>query len=117
MLHNDLPEAMRPHMRRVALSVPLPMGDKVITEVWLRYPTAKYLAENKAVFDENISDAESSLLSVALATGLTRDQAEEIDMDDFSRISEEMADFFEQRASQSKTPVNGDQSSLTAQPS
>lgn len=117
MLHNDLPEAMRPHMRRVALSVPVPMGDKVITEVWLRQPTGRYMSEYAALVAEDAPESDAAAGVISLATGLSMDQVMEMDLNDIAAVSESIADFFEQAASSSKASENGGPSLPTAPPS
>lgn len=107
MSNHKAPEAIRAHMRRVPLSVPILAGGDVISEVYLRKPTARYMMERDALDDGEASPAEVSYTTVCLATGLTRDEVLDIDLDDFTHIMEEVADFFGATASQEKTPDGG----------
>ncbi|MEY4952838.1 MAG: Phage tail assembly chaperone protein or 41 or 14 [Pseudomonadota bacterium] len=117
MANNSVAPEIRAHMRRVPLSIPAMADGKVITEVYIRHPTGKYLQERASLNDESMTDADRVLLTVELATGLTSDEVLDLDMEDIATINDEVADFFESRASQAKTPNDGAASSQTAQPS
>ena len=107
MSNHKAPEAIRAHMRRVPLSVPILAGGEVVSEVYLRKPTARYMMERDALDDNEASPAEVRYTTVCLATGLTRDEVLDIDLDDFAHIMEEVADFFGNTASQGRTPESG----------
>lgn len=92
--HNFAPEEIRGHMRRVRLNIPVQVGDGFISEVYLRRPTARYLAEREAIGDAD-EGVEATYRAVSLATGLTRDEVLEIDLADFQTVTEEIADFFD----------------------
>ncbi len=114
MSHHKAPEAIRAHMRRVGLSIPIEAAGDIVSEVYLRRPTASYLAEAERLDDDVAGPAEAKFLTVSLATGLTMSEVKGIDLEDFARVLDEIADFFDSAASQKTTPGDGGASSLTA---
>lgn len=104
--HNKAPEAIRAHMRRVPLSIPAIAGGEVISEVFLRRPTAAYLQERSVL--DGLDGQEADYMAVALATGLTVDEVKDIDLEDYARISDEVGDFFGNLASAKAAPESGE---------
>lgn len=108
MSNHKAPEAIRAHMRRVALSVPIMAGGEVVQEVFLRKPTARYMSDSETFSNAEASDpVEVQYLTVRLATGLSREEVLDIDLNDFGFILDEVADFFGDTASQEPTPNGG----------
>ena len=108
MSNHKAPEAIRAHMRRVGLSVPIMACGEVVQEVFLRKPTARYLSEHETFSDIGAADQiELKYMMVRLATGLSREEVLDIDMSDFDLILDEVADFFGDTASQEPTPNGG----------
>ncbi|TXH45426.1 MAG: phage tail assembly protein [Desulfurellales bacterium] len=107
MSNHKAPEAIRARMRRVLLSVPILAGGEVVSEVYLRRPTARYMMDRDALDDSTADPAEVRYTTVMLATGLTRDEVLDIDLEDFTHIMDEVADFFGNTASQERTPEGG----------
>ena len=108
MSNHKAPDPIRAHMRRVPLSIPIMAAGDIVSEVYLRRPTARYMSERAALDDGEAADsAEVSYITVMLATGLARDEVMDIDLADFTLIMDQVADFFGDAASSTSTPAGG----------
>lgn len=87
----------------IPLCAPILHDDKEITQVMLRRPKVKDLKRLNAALDGVTDQLDQGIVLAATLTGLPVEVIEELDADDFTTISEVIADFFPQ----AKAPGNG----------
>lgn len=83
-----------PQRRTITLSEPVVSDGKTITEVTIRKPKVKDLKQMQAAMDGIDDKLDQGVAMAASLTGLSIDAVEELDVDDFTTISEVIADFF-----------------------
>jgi hypothetical protein len=86
-----------------ALSDPIEHDGRLITEVQISKPKVKDLKRMNAALDGVTDQLDQGIVLAATLTGLPVEVIEELDADDFTAISEVIADFFPQ----AKAPGNG----------
>lgn len=78
------------------LIVPIEIGgDEPIKQVTIRRPKARQMVEmERAAEDQSLTKMEVTIRTVAAMCGLTQEQAEELDFEDLTALSDMVADFF-----------------------
>ena len=80
----------------ILLAAPLEHDGRKITELQIRKPKVKDLKRMNAALDGVADPLEQGIVMVASLTGLPVEVIEELGADDFTTISEVIADFFPQ---------------------
>ena len=107
MANNSARPEIRAHMKQIALSVPIEAGGDLISELFIRRPTARVLEEFESLQADNDLSASASYRIVSMATGLKVEEVKEIDFVDFEQILSEVTGFFELLAPASPVPDDG----------
>ncbi len=85
-----------PKTKTVSLSVPVTFEGRDICEIRIAKPKVKDLKRMNAALDGVTDQLEQGIVMAAALTGYPVEMIEELDTDDFTALSEVIADFFPQ---------------------
>jgi hypothetical protein len=96
-----------PQHRTIPLSQPVSWDGREIAEVSIRKPKVRDLKAMQSSLDGVTDQLEQGIVMAATLCGLPREVIEDLDTEDFTAISEVIADFFPR----AKARANGEPSS------
>ncbi len=85
-----------PRHKTLQLLFPITIVDREVSEVTITRPKVKDLKAMEAALDGIKDKLDQGIVMVSVLTGLPPEAVEELDADDFTRLSEEVAGFFPQ---------------------
>ena len=83
-----------PNTKTVSLSVPVTFEGREITEIRIAKPKVKDLKRMNAALDGITDRLDQGIVMASALTGYPVEMIEDLDTDDFTEISEMIADFF-----------------------
>jgi hypothetical protein len=96
-----------PKTKTLRLQFPITVEDREVSEVTITRPKVKDLKVMDAALDGINDKLDQGVIMVSVLTGLSHDAVEDLDAEDFTKLSEEVAGFFPQ----AKAPGSGAPSS------
>ncbi len=96
-----------PKTKTLRLQYPVTVEGREVSEVTITRPKVKDLKAMDAALDGIKDKLDQGINMVSVLTGLSLDTVEDLDAEDFTKLSEEVAGFFPQ----AKAPGNGAPSS------
>ena len=85
-----------PKTKTLRLHYPVTVEDRVVSEVTITRPKVKDLKAMDAALDGIKDKLDQGIVMAATLTGLPPEVIEELDAEDFTKLSEEVAGFFPQ---------------------
>jgi hypothetical protein len=85
-----------PRHKTLQLLFPITIVDREVSEVTITRPKVKDLKAMEAALDGIKDKLDQGIVMVSVLTGLPPEAVEELDAEDFTRLSEEVAGFFPQ---------------------
>ena len=85
-----------PKTKTLRLNYPVTVEDRVVSEVTITRPKVKDLKAMDAALDGIKDKLDQGIVMAATLTGLPPEVIEELDAEDFTKLSDEVAGFFPQ---------------------
>ncbi|MFA8386857.1 MAG: phage tail assembly protein [Pelagibaca sp.] len=92
-----------PKTKTLRLQYPVTVEGREVSSVTITRPKVKDLKAMDAALDGIKDKLDQGIIMVSVLTGLSHDTVEDLDAEDFTKLSEEVAGFFPQ----AKAPGNG----------